>query len=171
MTESCFGNDIMETSCHILRSDQLAEAVTADKAFKLFVIRYAADFLEVGFKLLPLQQHSFDMRNQRERSPCGIGFQSVLHIELSSTAAVIVAYDLTLNGDRLIGEVDRIPPQTKHLTSSQPIIGCDMHDQFQLIVLENLKQFTQLVLVIECGFITLGSFKNSSKFTFISLKH
>ena len=56
MTESCFGNDIMKTARHIIWSDQLTEAVTADKAFKLFVIRSPADLLEVGFKLLPLQQ-------------------------------------------------------------------------------------------------------------------
>ena len=80
------------------------------------------------------------MRNQRERSPCEIGSQSVLHKEPYLTAAVIVAYDLTPNGDHLIGEVERIPPQSEYLAFSQPVIGCDTQYQFRLVVLENLKQ-------------------------------
>ena len=80
------------------------------------------------------------MRDKRKCPSCRIGFQSCFDKNLHLTVFVIVAHDFSLNRDRLVLEVDRIPPQTKYLTSSQTIIRCDVHHKLQFIIFEYLKQ-------------------------------
>ena len=100
------------------------------------------------------------MRYQRKSSSCGIGFQPCLHIELSLTVLVIIADNFTLNGNRLIFEIDRIPSQTEYLAATQTIIGGNVYHQFKPVTLEYLKQRIQLVLIIKGGFILICSRHN-----------
>ena len=79
------------------------------------------------------------MRYQRKCSSCGIGFQPCLHIELSLTVLVIIADNFTLNGDRLILEIDRIPSQTEYLAAAQTVLGGNVYHQFEPVTLEYLK--------------------------------
>ena len=150
----------METAGHILRRDQLTVIVSADEALKFLIIGRTADLFEVSFKLFLLKEHSLNMRYQRKCSSCGIGFQSCLHIELSLTILVIIADNFTLNSNRLIFEIDRIPSQTEYLAATQTIIGGNVYHQFKPVTLEYLKQRIQLVLIIKGGFILICSRHN-----------
>ena len=98
-----------------------------------------------------------NVRNQRKSSSCGIGFQPGLYKDLHLTVFVVVTYDLTLDRDSLVLEVDCIPPQTKYLASSKTIICCNVHYKFQFVALENLKQFIQLISIVEGSFVPVSS--------------
>lgn len=157
MPQSCFGNDVVKTAGHILRRDQFTVIISADETFKLFIIGRTTDLFEVSFKLFFLKEHSLDVRNQRQCSSCGIGFQPCLHIELSLTVLVIIADNFTLNGDRLILEIDRIPSQTEYLAAAQTVIGGNVYRLFKPVALEYFKQRIQLVFIIKGSFIFICS--------------
>ena len=57
MSQPCFGNDIVKTTCLILRRDQLAIIITADEALKFLIIGRIADLFEVLSALLQTYPH------------------------------------------------------------------------------------------------------------------
>ena len=107
---------LMEIVCDRIRTDELAERITAHKALKLGIVILAAELFIVLIHFTLFKQHFLDVRYQRKCTSCEIGFQSCLHKELRLAVLVIVAYDLTLDRDSLFLEVDRIPLQTENLT-------------------------------------------------------
>lgn len=60
MAQSIFGRDIVKTTSHIIRRDQLTEIVTADESVKLFVKGFTGEFSEIVLKRFLLQKHSLD---------------------------------------------------------------------------------------------------------------
>ena len=129
MSQTVLRDNIVETACHIFGRDQLTVVITADKALKFLIIGTAANFLEVSFKLFLFEEHSLDVRYQRKRSSCGIGFESCLYEQLTFAVLIIVVDNLTLNGACLVGEVDSVPPQTEYFASSQTIVGGKVYHQ------------------------------------------
>ena len=148
---------VMEVLCHIPRREHIAVVVTTDKSVELLVVALSASLFELDFRFLLFKKHFLNVRNQRKSSSCGIGFQPGLYKDLHLTVFVVVTYDLTLDCDSLVLEVDCIPPQTKYLASSKTIICCNVHYKFQFVALENLKQFIQLISIVEGSFVPVSS--------------
>lgn len=135
-----FCNNIVKVLRDMVRSYHLAEIVTADKSVKLLVVALTASLFELNFHLLLFNKQFLNVGYQRKCSSRGIGSQPCLNIELHFALVIIIAHNLTLNRDRLVLEVNSIPPQTKYLTSSQTVVSCDVNNKFELVSFKHLKK-------------------------------